>query len=157
VKVTGLTEVVRSQPLFADLAPEHVELLAGCARNVRVAAGTRLLREGRPADRFYLLRRGRVAVQAVVPGRGRVVIETLGPGDVLGWSWLVPPYRWHFDAETLEPVVATAFDGACLRAKCDADPALGYALMRRFAQVIVDRLQHTRLRLLDLYGADGEG
>lgn len=157
MRAAPLADVVAGQPLFSGMAAAHVELLAGCGRNVRFAAGQRLLREGRPADRFFLLRRGRVAIQTVVPGRGAVVIETLGPGDVLGWSWLVPPYRWHFDAEALEPVAATAFDGACLRAKCEADPALGYELMRRFAQVIVDRLQHTRLRLLDLYGADGGG
>lgn len=152
-----LEEVVRDQPLFSGLAPEHVALLAGCGRNVRFAAGARILREGRPADRFFLVRKGRVAIQTTVPGRGTAVIETLGPGDVLGWSWLVPPYRWHFDAEALEDVAATSFDGACLRAKFEADPALGYELMRRFAQVIVDRLQHTRLRLLDLYGAGGGG
>jgi CRP-like cAMP-binding protein len=157
VRPSSIAEVVRRHPLFADLAPAHVELLAGCGRNVRFAAGRHLLREGQPADRFFLLRRGRVAIQTVVPGRGAVVIETLGPGEVLGWSWLVPPFRWHFDAEALEPVAATAFDGACLRAKCEADPTLGYALMRRFTQVIVDRLQHTRLRLLDLYGGGGGG
>ena len=88
-----------------------------------------------------------------MPGRGAVIVETLARrATLLGWSWLLPPYRWHFDARALDPVRAIAFDGACLRGKCDADPALGYELMQRFAQVMVERLQATRLRLLDVYG-----
>ena len=83
------------------------------------------------------------------------MIETIEAGEVIGWSWLFPPYRWHFDARALTSVRATGFDGACLRAKCDDDPALGYDLMSRFAQVLIERLQWTRLRLLDVYG-DGD-
>jgi len=74
---------------------------------------------------------------------------------VLGWSWLFPPYRWHFDAHATTVVRATAFDGTCLRGKCDADPALGYELTSRFAQTLIERLQWTRLRLLDVYGNVG--
>jgi hypothetical protein len=81
-----------------------------------------------------------------------VVIGTLEAGEVLGWSWLFAPYHWHFDARAVGVVRATAFDGACLRGKCDDDPRLGYELMRRFAAVMIDRLQWTRLQLLDVYG-----
>jgi CRP/FNR family transcriptional regulator, cyclic AMP receptor protein len=80
-----------------------------------------------------------------------VTIETVEAGDVVGWSWLFPPYRWHFDARALSTVRATVFDGACLRDKCRADPELGFELMSRFAQVMLERLQWTRLRLLDGY------
>jgi CRP-like cAMP-binding protein len=85
--------------------------------------------------------------------RGDLTIETVEGGDAVGWSWLFEPYRWHFDAVAVEPVRAVAIDGACLRGKCDADHELGYALMRRFAGIVIDRLQHTRIRLLDVYGA----
>jgi CRP-like cAMP-binding protein len=87
-----------------------------------------------------------------VPTRGAVVIETLEAGEVVGWSWLFAPYRWHFDARALSLVRATSFDGACLRGKAESDPKLGYELMSRFAQVMIRRLQWTRLRLLDVYG-----
>ena len=80
------------------------------------------------------------------------MVETIEAGEVLGWSWLFPPYRTHFDARALSSVRATSFDGGCLRAKCEADPSLGYDLMKRFAQVFSERLQWTRLRLLDIYG-----
>ena len=85
-------------------------------------------------------------------GHGPIVIETVAPGSAVGWSWLVPPYRWTFDARALEPVGALAIDGACLRTKCRDDPALGFALSSRVTQELLERLQATRVRLLDLYG-----
>ena len=139
-------------PVFAGMTEEQLELVAGCASNVRFREGETLFREGDPADTFYIVRHGSVALETFVPPRGTVTIETIEAGDVIGWSWLFPPYRWHFDARALSLVRATAFDGACLRGKCDVDPALGYDLMRRFANVMIERLRWTRLRLLDVYG-----
>ena len=139
-------------PLFRGLQPEELALLAGCASNVQFDVGTVLFREGDPADVFYAVRHGTVALELFVPARGAVTIETLDAGEVLGWSWLFPPYRWHFDARALTAMRATAFDAACLRGKCEQDPKLGYDLMSRFAQVLIERLQWTRLRLLDVYG-----
>jgi CRP/FNR family transcriptional regulator, cyclic AMP receptor protein len=149
-----LDELVAESPVFDGLSLEQLELIAGCGRIAPVAAGERLFREGDPADSFYLVRRGRIALTTHVPGRGDVTIETLEAGEVIGWSWLFEPYR--FDARAVENTGVIAFDGSCLRGKCEADHALGYELMRRFAQVLIDRLQHTRTRLLDLYG-DGAG
>ena len=149
--------LLRDAPVFNGLRPEELALLAGCASNVHLDVGEVLFREGDPADTFYLVRHGSVALEMFVPARGAVVIETLEAGEVVGWSWLFPPYSWHFDARALTGVRATAFDGTCLRGKCEADPALGYDLMSRFAQVLIERLQWTRLRLLDLYGHDGAG
>ena len=83
-----------------------------------------------------------------------MTVETVHDGDLLGWSWLVPPYRTVFDARALDTVHAIAFDGACLRGKLENDPALGYDLMKLFATVIVERLQNTRIRLLDVYGKE---
>ncbi|MCS7007770.1 MAG: cyclic nucleotide-binding domain-containing protein [Thermoleophilia bacterium] len=150
-----LPELIAASPVFAGLGEEELHVIARCGRNVRFAEGELLASEGDPADTFYLVRRGRVALELHQPDRGGLVIDTADPGDVVGWSWLVPPYRWHFDARAAEPVAAVAFDGACLRRRCEDDPFLGYELMKRFAQVIVDRLQHTRFRLLDVYGGVG--
>ncbi len=145
-------ELLHDIPLFQGMSDEALELMAGCASNVRFADGDWLFREGDQADTFYVVRHGNVSLEMFVPPRGSVAIDTVDPGDVVGWSWLFPPYRWHFDARAVGVVRATAFDGACLRGKCDDDPALGYDLMRRFAQVTIERLQGTRLRLLDVYG-----
>lgn len=147
-----VAELVLEHPLLRGLPADEVAPVAACARNVALRRGEMLMREGAPADTFYLLRRGRVAIEVVSPGSGPVVIDTVGPGGCVGWSWLFPPYRWHFDARALEPVGAVAVDGACLRSKAEADSALGYALMTRVSALLLDRLQATRVRLLDLYG-----
>ena len=143
--------ILQAVPLFDGLGSDELNLIAGCGTNTHFDRDQLLFRQGDPADTFYVLRHGSVALETFVPARGAMTIETIDAGDVVGWSWLFSPYRWHFDARALTPVRATAFDGACLRAKCEADAQLGYDLMSRFAQVIIERLQWTRLRLLDIY------
>lgn len=147
-----LEELIVQAPMFADLAPAHLKLIAGCAHNRHVAANTLLLREGEPADRFHLIRRGAIALEVHAPGRGSLMIETLYPGDVVGWSWLFAPYRWQLDGRVTEPSELVTFDGTGLRGKCQTDHELGYQLMSRFAANVVQRLQATRLQLLDVYG-----
>jgi CRP/FNR family transcriptional regulator, cyclic AMP receptor protein len=147
-----LDEILAQVPFFEAMAEEEIALIAGCGRNRHFDAGETIFRQGDTADTFFVVRHGTVAVGNFVPPRGELVIETLEAGDLLGWSWLFPPYRSHFDARALSAVRATQFDGACLRDKCAADPAFGYDLMSRFAQVLIERLQWTRLRLLDIYG-----
>jgi len=152
VPMRSIDKLLSELPTFAGLEPERLELIAGCGLNRTFEAGEYLAHEGDPADAFFVLRHGRVALEIPAPGAGSLMIETLGEGAVVGWSWLFPPYRWSFDARALEPVRAIAFDGACLRGKCDEESSLGYELMRRFAAVMLDRLQATRLQLLDVYG-----
>jgi CRP-like cAMP-binding protein len=147
-----LDELLADVPALADLPTEQRELIAGCAKNVAYAAGDYLMREGEPADAFYVIRHGTVTIETFVPARGPMILETLHETDLLGWSWLVPPYRTAFDARALETVRALAFDGACLRGKCADDAVLGRALLERFMAVVVERLQATRMRLLDFYG-----
>jgi CRP/FNR family transcriptional regulator, cyclic AMP receptor protein len=150
--VRRLDEVLADVPFLAGMDGEHLALIAGCASNVGFEAGEVIFREGDPADAFYVIRHGTVAIELHAPPRGAMTLETIEAGEVIGWSWLFPPHRWHFDGRALSAVRATAFDGACLRGKCEDDPALGYELMKRFAQVFIQRLQWTRLRLLDVYG-----
>lgn len=153
----SIARLVANHPLLSGLPGDTVELVAGCARNMAFEPGELLLVEGEPADTLYLLRRGRVTLEVRSPGRGAMVLDTLTPGQVLGWSWLFPPYRWSFDARALDRVGALSVDATCLREKAEADPAFGYELMKRLGAVILERLQRTRLRLLDLYGNDLAG
>lgn len=147
-----LDELIVESPVFAGLDRDELALVAGCGTNVVFAAGERLFREGDAADTFFLVRHGLVALDAYVPNNGQIAVDTVGPGEIVGWSWLVAPYRWHFTGRAVELVRAVQFDGACLRRKCEEDPLLGYDLLTRFAQVLVDRLQATRLQLMDVYG-----
>ncbi len=147
-----IEQLLAETAAFDGMSPDQLALIAGCAQNRVFDDGEYLMREGEPADSFYVLRVGRVALEIFVPQRGAVTIETIDDGGLLGWSWLVPPYRVHLDARALGSAHVVAFDASCLRGKSDDDPALGYELMRRFIPVIVERLQATRVRMLDVYG-----
>jgi CRP-like cAMP-binding protein len=137
---------------LAALAPAHRERLLGYARDVAVPGGTRLFEEDGAADRFWIIRSGHVALDVHVPGRRAAVVETLGDGDLLGWSWLFEPYRWHLGARTRDPLTASEVDAARVRAACREDPAFGLAVTHEVAAVVARRLKATRTRLLDLYG-----
>jgi CRP-like cAMP-binding protein len=147
-----LEPLLAEHPFFRDLPPDDLRFITGCAKNVRFDAGQMIFREGEDADQFYLIRQGKVSLEVSTPS-GAATIQTISAGDVLGWSWLVPPYKWRFDARAVEPVLAFALDGKCLRGKCDDDPRLGYELLKRIAAVIAERLHATRLQMLDVYGA----
>ena len=150
-----IEQYLPDHPFFEGLDAPTLALVAGCATNISVAAGQYLCREGDPADRFFVVRRGRVAIEVHGPSSGTLVLDTADEGDVVGWSWLVPPYRSTFDARAAEATGVVAFDGACLRGKCEQDPRLGYKLMQRVTQVMNERLVAAQVRLLDLYGARG--
>jgi CRP-like cAMP-binding protein len=148
-----LERILAAHPFFEGLASSHLRLLVGCASNVRFAGGEFLFHEGEEANRFFLVREGRVALEVGVPGHAPATVQTLGTGEILGWSWLIPPYNWPFDARAVEPTRALALDGRCLRDKCEADHDLGYELLKRFARIIERHLEATRLQLIDVYGA----
>ena len=152
----SIPDLLADHPFTAGLAPEQIALLAGCASNAQFDEGAVLFRAGAAADRFYIVRVGQIAIENHEPGRGRLTVETVGEGDVVGWSWLVPPHRWLFDGRAVTAVRAVALDGACLRKKCDDNHDLGYALLQRVAAVVGERLSGARLQLLDLYGRRAE-
>ncbi len=148
----GIEEILKGHPFFKEIPADQGALIAGCARNHRFDAGRYLFHEGDAADEFFLIRRGRVALEIAAPGRQPIVIATLGEGEIIGTSWLVPPYRWMFDARAMELTRAIGIDAACLRGKCETDHHLGYELMKRFLPIFVKRLHAARLQLLDVYG-----
>ncbi|HLJ47331.1 MAG TPA: cyclic nucleotide-binding domain-containing protein [Bryobacteraceae bacterium] len=152
----SLERFLREHPFCRDLDENHLQLMVGCASNLRVDAGQFFFREGDPANELYLIRSGRVSVEFFAPGRGPISILTLGDGDPLGWSWLMPPYRWKFDARALNVTRALVLDGKCLRGKCEQDYKLGYDLMRKSVAIVEQRLEAARMQLLNLYGTHAE-
>jgi CRP/FNR family cyclic AMP-dependent transcriptional regulator len=149
--IEPLYTLLREHPFFSGLEERDIEFIAGCGRNVVFEPGTYLFREGEDANQIYIVRHGRVALEIGAPGREPVVLDTPEAGEVIGFSWLFPPYRWQFDGRALEPVRAVALDGVCLRGKCEEDKRLGYELMKRVASILLRRLQSARLRLIDMY------
>lgn len=149
----SLERILGEHPFFGGMEEPYLQLFVDCASNVRFNAGDVIFREGEEANTFYLIRHGKVALETSTPERGTIAIQTVAEGDVLGWSWMVPPYRWRFDARAMEVVRAIALDGRCLRGRSEEDHDLGYELMKRCAQVMEQRLQAARFQLLDVYGS----
>jgi CRP-like cAMP-binding protein len=142
-------------PFLKEMSPRHVEALASHASETAFEAGAAIIQEGRPADYFYVITPGSVAVEVNEGGRGPLTIHTIEENDVLGWSWIVPPYKWHFDARAITATRAVAVDARRLRQHCDDDHHLGYAVLRLFFGIVAQRLESACLQLLDLYGANG--
>ena len=156
VQVEGLGRLLAEHPFFQDMPPDVRDVVVGCCANAHWRPGEFLFKEGGKADHFYLIRQGVVAVEVHAPGRPGVVVENIGEGDIIGWSWLVPPYLWTFDARAVDQVRAITIDGACLRRKIEENHELGYHLYKRFIPVMGRRIAEARLRIVDLTtdGAD---
>ena len=146
-----IDELLAEAPAFEGMAPAQLELIAGCAHNEVFEKGAFLLREGDTANVFYVLRSGRVKLEAHAAQRGALSIETIEKGDLLGWSWLVPPYKKQYDARVVKLVRGLLFDGKRIRALCEADPKLGYALLMKFSKIMSDRLWAARIQIMDIY------
>ena len=146
--MNGLKEPITAHPFFRDMKPQHLDIVAGGATAEKFKPEQILFREGEPASQFYLIQSGRIALEAHEPADGTVLIETLGAGEVLGWSWLFPPFVWHFRARAVEPTKAIVLSGAHLLVAAEHNHEFGYELMKRVAQVVIQRLQATRKRLL---------
>ncbi|MGO9087607.1 MAG: cyclic nucleotide-binding domain-containing protein [Candidatus Sulfotelmatobacter sp.] len=146
-----LERIIAEHEFFAGLESYYTNLLVGCGANVRFHPGTYIFKEGEEANEFYLIRSGKVALELFAPQHKPIVVETLQDGDILGWSWLLPPYLWKFHAHATQDTRAIALDGKCLRAKCEQNHDLGYEVLKRFAQIMERRLEATRMQLLDVY------
>lgn len=144
--------LLHSHPFFAGMSEPMLDKLAGCATTRTFKTGHRVLREGACADHFVTLLSGCIAVEITTPDSGRKTLQTLHAGDILGWSWLVPPYRWTFSATAREDTDVVLFDAPCLRRVLEHDHELSYHLMPRFVAVMSERLRNARHQMLDLYG-----
>lgn len=144
-----LEPILRQHSFFKGLPEKHFNFIVGCATHVVFKAGEVILKEQDSADKFYLIRTGKVAIYIDQPSQ--LTIQTIREGDILGWSWLIPPYRYRFSAKAVENTRALALDGKCLREKCEKNPDLGYELLKRLVVVFTGRLEATRLQLLDMY------
>ena len=149
-----LEAAVAAHPFLLALSEHHIALLADCAMQIKFETGHVIFRQGETANRFYLIDQGKVALDSSVHDEEPVMIDEIGDGDLLGWSWLFPPYIWHFTARAVEPTTAIFFYGTVLREYCERDQALGFELFKRMSEVMTRRLQAARLRLLGLYAAN---
>ena len=150
MQIEGLGPLVAEHPFFKGMDPAALEIIVGCCANEVFKPGAYLYRQGEPADKFYLIRDGLVAVEIYVPGRPPISVETIEAGEIIGWSWLFPPFKWSNDARAAETVRVISVDGACLRGKMERDQILGYELYKRFVPIMARRLLQTRIRIVEL-------
>ena len=148
-----LEPILRQHQFFKDLPEKYFTIILGCTSHVVFKESEVILKEGDAADKFYLIRSGKIAIYIDQPQQ--ITIQTIQEGDILGWSWLAPPYRYRFSAKAVENTRALALDGKCLREKCEKNPEMGYELMKRLVGVFTERLEATRIRLLDIYNVSG--
>ena len=146
----ALRGIIARHPFFQQLSEDHLSALAGCAMQTHFPKNDFIFHQGDVANRFYLIEDGCVALEASQPGHGMIRIQTIGSGDALGWSWLFPPHIWRFSARTVEPTRAIFFYGTWLRAQFEQHPGLADELMKRMAQLVVERLQATQLQLVEI-------
>lgn len=145
-----LTEgCLKPHPFLDGCTTGFLNHLEEFAKEVKFAEGDIILRTGEYADRFYLICEGKIALEAESDGAPAVLLQTLGPGDLLGWSWLYPPFEWHFTARALEPCRAVELNAASLLIRAEEDPVFGYDLMRRVSKHLIQRMQMLRKRLAE--------
>lgn len=151
IEMKDIKDIIKEHSFFKDLKPEYLEFIAGCGSNTIFKAGDIILKEQEAADKFYLIRHGMVAIDICISSHSSITVQTIHDGDILGWSWLVPPHRNRFTARAVENTRAIALDGVCLRNKCEQNHDLGYELHKRLTAVFTQRLEVTRMQLLDMY------
>lgn len=151
METTDLEPYITEHPFFYGLDPQHLKLITGCAKSAVFDAGTYAFKQGENADWFFLVRDGNVAIEVPSARGGLVRVSTVGPGEIFGWSWLMPPHIYEFDARALEKTRVIALEGKCLRRKCEADQNMGFELMKRFSKVMTERLRSARIQLMDIY------
>lgn len=152
--MNALKEILYNHPAFKILGPEYINYLCECARKETFKPDTFIFKTGEPADEFYLIDSGKITLQVYSPPKGPLNILTLTSHDLLGWSWLYPPYTWHFEARAVTETATYTFDAVRVREKCQEDFEFGYLFSSCFGKVMMQRLAATRLQLLDIYGSD---
>ena len=147
--MNAIHQSIMKYAFFDGMRPEHLAMLSDGAKVGQFKAGEMLFREGEPANQFYLIESGKILLEAHEPANDTTPVQTLGAGDVLGWSWLFPPFMWHFQARAVESSTVIMLNGAHLLVSAEHNHDFGYELMKRVAQVVIRRLQATRKRLLE--------
>lgn len=151
METRALAEILTENPFFRDLEENFIAILAKCAEECRFEMEEFLFRAGEPATSFYLIRKGSASLEVYTPHRHPIPIQTLGQGELIGWSWLIPPYVWNFDARAILPTQTVAFDGRCLRQLFAEDHELGYQMLTRFLPVVAQHLRAMQMQLLEIY------
>lgn len=150
-----IEQYIAEHEAFAGLKDSSIDFLAACADKREVKEDEVLFQYGAKADRFYLVLSGRVSVEVGAIQGPPLELRSVGPGEVLGWSWLIPPYKWHFQARAEEPSEVLEFDGEAILQRCEQDPVFGYQLFKRFSGLMSERLAAAREKMMNEWSPPG--
>ena len=150
-----IRDVLARNAFFEGLAEATLDLLADHATTCHLETNEILFRHDDTADRFFIVCSGRIALEVPAIEGPNLEVQSIGPDSLLGWSWLIPPYKWQFRARAVEASELVEVDGAAIRAHCDQDPRLGYELMKRFAGLMSERMAHARRKMMDEWNPPG--
>jgi CRP-like cAMP-binding protein len=153
--MSSIKDYLSSHAFFSGLNDDFIEFLADSATKMRIKEGESLFKQGERADKFYLLRSGQISIQVPALMGPTLDIQTLGEDQILGWSWLISPYRWSFQARAVEDSEVIEFDGSAILERCEKDPAFGYELFKRFAALMSERLDAARQKMMDQWDPPG--
>lgn len=148
--MSSVEDILSKHPFFHELNQSYLRELSMCASTIGFDEGEYLFHEGDPASTFYIIQEGTVAIEMADERLGNFVVETLSEGDIVGWSWLFPPYKWHFEGRAVSLVRGVVFDGKCIRDRMEKNPSMGYEMLKSFSQMIVERLEQTRKQVKDI-------
>ena len=150
-----VAECISEQNFFSGLSPELISFLAGCASGRQIESGQVLFSLGEHADRFFLILNGNIRVEIAAIMGPALKVQSLGSGQILGWSWLIPPHKWSFQARAEAQSSLLEFNGQKVLARCEEDPKFGYELLKRFASLMSERLETPRQIMTARYDVSG--
>jgi len=150
-----IATILSKQSFFHGLSSEFIDFLSGHAVERKLRKGEILFEHGQPADRFYLLRDGRITIEVPAISGPSLVVQSLGPDKLLGWSWLIPPYKWSFQARAEEDCEVLEFDGKAILDRCESEPRFGYEILKRFSSLMSERLEAARTKMMEEWNPPG--
>ncbi|MDQ2070308.1 Crp/Fnr family transcriptional regulator [Natronospira bacteriovora] len=151
----AIRKLIESQRFFADLDSDWLDFLAEHAVSRKVSRDEVIFRHGNKADSFYLVTDGRISLEVAAIEGPPLELQNLGEGAIIGWSWLIPPYQWHFQARALEDANVIRFDGDVIFKRCEEDPDFGYDMLKRFAGLMSERVSSAREKMMQEWNPPG--
>jgi len=155
VASNSITQVLADAPVFQGMSTEYVERLAGHAAERKVENGTCLFRSGDPAKHFYLLVEGEISIEIPALSGPTLQVQRLKPVRVLGWSWLLPPFKWSFNARAETDARVLEFDGESVLNECESDPTFGFEVIKRFSGLMAERLDAAHRKMMEQWSPAG--
>ena len=150
-----IVKYLSTHDFFSGLSEDALKFLCECASTYEIKKGQILFRQGERADKFYVARNGRISVQIPALMGPNLEIQSLGKDQVLGWSWLISPYQWSFQAKAEDDSELLEFNGTAILTRCEKEPKFGYEVLKRFAALMSERLEAARLKMMDDWNPDG--